>query len=238
MNSAEHTMPNRAYQLSGFKNWSARGGIHLESSDGFPYTTHQAIGMRYIVTAFVFLLAGGVEALLMRIQLAQRKQHVPESSSLQPGFYGARHHYDVSVCRAGDGRHGCLPCSADGGHKQRGISTAECVRLLDVSCGWPVFLLRHCSRARDRTRDGLLTRRSPGPQFSPGKGVDVWAQMITFTEISSMCVAAELIATIFKMRAPGMSLNRIPMFCWSMLVQSFMIIFAMPAVMIASTFFC
>ena len=37
------------------------------------------------------------------------------------------------------------------------------------------------------------------------------------------------------MRAPGMSLNRIPLFCWSMLVQSFMVIFAMPAVMVAST---
>ena len=76
-----------------------------------------------------------------------------------------------------------------------------------------------------------------GPQFSPGKGVDVWAQMITFTEVSALCVAVELIVTILKMRAPGMSLNRMPMFCWSMLVQSFMIIFAMPAVMIASTVF-
>jgi cytochrome c oxidase subunit 1 len=61
--------------------------------------------------------------------------------------------------------------------------------------------------------------------------------MITFTEVSALCVAVELIVTILKMRAPGMSLNRMPMFCWSMLVQSFMIIFAMPAVMIASTVF-
>src|SRR4029078_8859321 len=76
-----------------------------------------------------------------------------------------------------------------------------------------------------------------GPQYSVGKGVDVWAQMITFTEVSALCVAVELIVTILKMRAPGMSLNRMPMFCWSMLVQSFMIIFAMPAVMIASTVF-
>ena len=74
-----------------------------------------------------------------------------------------------------------------------------------------------------------------GPQFSPGKRVDFWAQMITFTEISALCVATELIATIFKMRAPGMSLNRIPVYCWSMLMQSFMVIFAMPAVMVAST---
>src|SRR5438045_5427226 len=76
-----------------------------------------------------------------------------------------------------------------------------------------------------------------GPHFSSSKGVDVWAQMITFTEVSALCVAVELIVTILKMRAPGMSLNRLPMFCWSMLVQSFMIIFAMPAVMIASTVF-
>ena len=93
---------------------------------------------------------------------------------------------------------------------------------------------------------GLFTNTGPdvgwfaypplsGPQFSPGKRVDVWAQMITFTEISALCVATELIATILKMRAPGMSLNRIPMYCWSMLVQSFMVIFAMPAVMVAST---
>ncbi len=74
-----------------------------------------------------------------------------------------------------------------------------------------------------------------GPQYSAGKGVDFWAQMITYTEISAMCVGVELIVTILRMRAPGMSLNRIPLYCWSMLVQSFMVLFAMPAVMIAST---
>ncbi|MCU1325057.1 MAG: Cytochrome-c oxidase, partial [Bryobacterales bacterium] len=76
-----------------------------------------------------------------------------------------------------------------------------------------------------------------GPQYSAGKGVDVWAQMITFTEISALCVAIELIVTILRMRAPGMSLNRLPLFCWGVLIQSFMIVFAMPAVMVASTVF-
>jgi len=61
--------------------------------------------------------------------------------------------------------------------------------------------------------------------------------MITFTEISALCVAVELAVTILRMRAPGMTLNKIPMYCWAMLVQSFMIIFAMPAVMVASTVF-
>ncbi len=75
-----------------------------------------------------------------------------------------------------------------------------------------------------------------GPQFTPGKRADYWAQMITFTEVSALCVATEIIATIFKMRAPGMSLNRMPLYVWSLLIQSFMVIFAMPAIVVASSY--
>ena len=70
-----------------------------------------------------------------------------------------------------------------------------------------------------------------GPQFSPGHRVDVWAQVVTFTEIAALSAAVNIIVTTFKMRAPGMSLNRIPLFVWAQLVVSFMILFAMPAVM-------
>jgi cytochrome c oxidase subunit 1 len=73
-----------------------------------------------------------------------------------------------------------------------------------------------------------------GPQFSPGKRIDLWAQMITFTELSALAAAVNQIATIFKHRAPGMSLDRMPMFVWATLVTSFLIVFAMPAVMLAS----
>src|SRR6476659_3810033 len=75
-----------------------------------------------------------------------------------------------------------------------------------------------------------------GPAFSPGKRVDIWAQMITFTEISALAGAVVVIGTAFKMRAPGMSLNRIPLFVWAQVVTAFMIIFAMPSVMLASGF--
>src|SRR5205085_804745 len=60
--------------------------------------------------------------------------------------------------------------------------------------------------------------------------------MITFTELSALIVAVEITVTAFKQRAPGMSLNRIPLFVWSMIVVSFMIIFAMPAVMLDSSY--
>src|SRR5207248_1349791 len=74
-----------------------------------------------------------------------------------------------------------------------------------------------------------------GPQFAPGKRADTWAQMITFTEVAALAVAAEIITTVFKQRAPGMALDRIPIFVWSMLVTSFLVLFAMPAVMFASS---
>ena len=74
-----------------------------------------------------------------------------------------------------------------------------------------------------------------GPQYGAGKRADIWAQMITFTEVSALAVAVEIVVTVFKQRAPGMSLDRIPLFVWAMLVTSFMVIFAMPAIMVAST---
>src|SRR5438445_7572819 len=73
------------------------------------------------------------------------------------------------------------------------------------------------------------------PQYGFGNRADIWAQMITFTELSALAVSVEIVVTILKQRAPGMSLDRIPLFVWSMLVTSFVVIVAMPAVMIAST---
>jgi cytochrome c oxidase subunit I+III len=75
-----------------------------------------------------------------------------------------------------------------------------------------------------------------GPDYAPGKRTDFWAQLITFTEVAALAVAVEIVATVLKMRAPGMTLNRIPLFVWAMLVMAFMVIFAMPAVVTASTF--
>src|SRR5688500_7754115 len=73
-----------------------------------------------------------------------------------------------------------------------------------------------------------------GPEYSPGKRVDIWSQMVTLVEIGSMSGAVSVITTVFKLRAPGMSLNRIPLFVWAVLI-AFMILFAMPSVTVCST---
>jgi heme/copper-type cytochrome/quinol oxidase subunit 1 len=73
-----------------------------------------------------------------------------------------------------------------------------------------------------------------GPQYGIGKRADIWAQMVTFTEVAALAVAVTLTATILKQRAPGMTLARMPLFVWSTLVTSLMVIFSMPSVALAS----
>src|SRR5690606_33126577 len=48
-----------------------------------------------------------------------------------------------------------------------------------------------------------------GPEYGPGKRSDVWSQFITFSEVAALVVSVALVTTILKLRAPGMSLDRI-----------------------------
>ena len=214
------------------KTWGSKPGL----LGWFSATNHQAIGRRYILTAFMFLVIGGIEALLMRVQLAKPENTFLTASSYNQIFtlHGTTMMFLFGVpVMEGMGIY-LVPLMV-------GTRNVAFPRL--NTFGYWMYLaggifLYGCAFFNMIPDAGWFAYPPlSGPQFSPGKGIDVWAQMITFTEISALCVAVELIVTILKMRAPGMSLNRIPMFCWSMLVQSLMILFAMPAVMIASTVF-
>lgn len=199
------------------------------------YSTHQAIGTRYIVTAFIMLLAGGIEALMMRTQLMHSNN----------GYLGPERYNQIFTT------HGTTMMFLFAVPMMEGMA----IYLIPLMCG-----TRNVAFPRLNAFGywmylfgvlflywGVFTNAAPdvgwfaypplsGPQFTPGKSTDFWAQMITFTEVSALCVAAEIIATILKMRAPGMSLNRMPLYVWSILIQSWMIIFAMPAIVLASSY--
>jgi cytochrome c oxidase subunit I len=74
-----------------------------------------------------------------------------------------------------------------------------------------------------------------GPAYSPGHRADIWAQMITFTEVAALAASVNIVVTILKMRPPGMTLSRMPLFIWAILVASLMTIFALPAVMLVTS---
>ena len=197
--------------------------------------SHTRIAKRYVATAFLFFLLGGLEAAVMRAQLAR-----PENGILGPDAYNqyfTMHGTTMMFLFA-------VPIMIALGlylvPLMLGTRNIAFPRL--NALGYWVFLfgglLLYVGFALNSGPDAGWFSYVPlsGPQYSPGKRIDIWAQMITFTEIASLIAAVELIATIFKQRAPGMSLNRIPLYVWAMLVTSFMIVFAMPAVATASLF--
>jgi cytochrome c oxidase subunit I+III len=71
-------------------------------------------------------------------------------------------------------------------------------------------------------------------RYSPGAGADFWLLGIGFIEISAIAGAIEIIVGVLRTRAPGMTLDKLPMFAWTMLIFAGMIVFAFPAVILAT----
>jgi cytochrome c oxidase subunit 1 len=187
---------------------------------------HKAIGKRYLITALLFFLAGGLEALAMRLQLAQPEQTWIGADLYNQIFttHGSTMMFLFAVpVMSGLGLY-LVPLMI-------GTRNSAFPRLAAFSYYAYLFggLLLYVSFLLNMGPDGGWFAYVPlsGPDYSPGKRMDVWAQLISFTEISGLALAVNLIVTIFKQRAPGMSLDRMPLFVWAILVQSFMIVFAM-----------
>ena len=196
---------------------------------------HKSIGLRYIVTAFAFFLLGGIEAAVMRAQLAR-----PEARILGPDAYNqffTMHGTTMMFLFA-------VP-----------VMDAMAIYLVPLMIGarnvafpklnaygyWVylfggVFLYVMFFLNTGPDAGWFSYVPLAGLEYSPSKRVDVWAQTITFTEIAALAAAVEIIVTVFKNRAPGMTLHRMPLLVWAMLVQSFMVLFAMPWIATASQF--
>jgi cytochrome c oxidase subunit I+III len=201
----------------------------------FKVVDHRTIGIRYMVTAFAFFLLAGVLAALMRIQLA-----VPDNHFLGPDRYNQiftvhgtamMFLFAVPIMEAMGVYLVPLMVGARNIAFPRLNAFSYYVFLFGGVMLFAAFLVNSGPDAGWFSYVPLA-----GPDYSPGKRSDFWAQLITFTEVSALAIAVEIVATVFKMRAPGMSINRIPMFVWGMVVTAFMVIFAMPSVVISSTF--
>lgn len=201
----------------------------------FTRVDHRSMGRRFIITAFALFLIAGIQAMLIRIQLA-----VPGNDFLHPELYnqiftmhGTTMMFFFAVpVMEGFGIY-LVPLM---------IGTRDMAFPRLNAFGYYVYLIGAIA-----LNISLLLVIAPNagwfsyvplalPEFSPGRNLDFWAVLITFLEFSALVAAVELIVTIFKQRAPGMSLNRIPLFVWAILVMSFMIVFAMPALVVGSIF--
>jgi len=205
--------------------WDDQPGI-----PGFLCTVdHKRIGKRYLVTAFLFLLAGGIEALVIRTQLAR-----PDGTLVNPETYDrvmTMHGVTMiflfnTPVFAGFGNY-LVPL-------QIGARDMAFPRLNALSY-W-IYLLAgiflYSSFVLGQVPDGGWFAYTPltSSAYAPGSGLDFWAIGITFLGVSTTVGGINFIVTMFRMRTPGMSLNRMPLFCWGILTMSFMIVFALPAI--------
>jgi cytochrome c oxidase subunit 1 len=194
---------------------------------------HKVIAKRYIVTSLAFFALAGFAALVMRLQLAR-----PENDLVGPDFYNQLFTMHGSTMMFLFAVPIVLALGLYFVPLMIGTRNVAFPRL--NALGYWVYLIgglfMWVSFAVGMGPDTGWFSYVPlaGPDFAPGKRVDVWAQMITFTEISALIAAVEIIVTTFKQRAPGMTLNRIPLFVWSMLVTAFMVLVAMSTVATAS----
>jgi len=190
---------------------------------------HKRIGVRYLVTSLFFLLVGGVEALVLRAQLSGPLHHVvgPETYNQLMTMHGTTMILLFNTPMFAAFGNYLVPL-------QIGTRDMAFPRLNALSY-W-IFLLAGCfmytSFVVGRIPDGGWFAYTPltSSEFSPGHALDFWAIGIAFLGISTTIGAINFIVTIFRMRAPGMSFNRMPLFVWSILAMSFMILFALPAI--------
>jgi cytochrome c oxidase subunit 1 len=213
---------------------------HRASSSGFSAPValtavgHKTIGMRWIVTAFTFFLMAGLLALTMVTQLARADQGLLSAEAYNQFFtmHGITMMFYFAVpIMLGLGLYFVpLMIGAREVAFPRLNGFAYWVYLFSGVALWIALVL-------GRAPDAGWFSYTPlaGPGYSPGINVDLYALSIAFLEASNLTAAVILIVTILKMRAPGMSINRMPVFVWSILIISFMIIFAMPSLMLATT---
>lgn len=192
------------------------------------------IGTRLLLTGFFFALLGGsFDSLAMRLQLA-----VPENDLIGPELYNQlfTNHGSVTMFLV------ILP-----------IFEGFAILLLPLLLGtrempfprlgafayWTFLLgglLYYSSALFQLIPDAGWFAYTPlsGPEFSPGLAIDFWVLGLGVAEVGAIAAAMEIIIGVLKMRAPGMTLSRMPLFAWAVLVMAFMILFAFTTLIIGS----
>jgi cytochrome c oxidase subunit I+III len=191
------------------------------------------VGVFYVGTAFLFFVLAGILALLMRTQLA-----VPENTLIGPDLYNqlfTMHGtimmflFAVPAVEA----MGILLLPNMLGARDLPFPRLSAYAFWAYAVGGLVFFL---SIFVGWAPDGGWFMNPPltTERYSPGYNADFWLLGIGFIEISAIAGAIEIIVGILRTRSPGMTLARMPIFAWAMLVFALMIVFAFPAVIVAT----
>jgi cytochrome c oxidase subunit I len=191
---------------------------------------HKKIGIMYCATALFFFLLGGIEALIIRAQLAQPNGEVVNADVYNQIFtmHGLTMIFLV-VMPLGVGLMNYLVPLMIGA---RDVAYPR----LNAFSYW-VFLLGgifiYSSFVLGGAPDGGWFGYAPLNRSLPGNGMTYYSLGLQILGIASLAGAVNFIVTIINLRAPGMTFMRLPVFVWMTLVTSFLLLFAMPIIAIA-----
>jgi cytochrome c oxidase subunit 1 len=193
---------------------------------------HKRIGILYGVTAFVFFLVGGVEALLIRSQLATPNGELLSAEEYNQLFtmHGTTMIFLVVMPLAAAFGNYLVPLMI-------GARDVAFPRL--NAFGYWAFLsgglFLYASFLLGGAPNGGWFGYAPQTigAFNPGNGIDFWLIGLVITGIGSLTAAVNFIVTTLNLRAPGMTLLRMPVFVWMNLVVSFLLLFAIPIITVA-----
>jgi cytochrome c oxidase subunit 1 len=193
---------------------------------------HKKLGIMYGVAAMVFFIIGGLEALLIRAQLAG-----PEGTVLSADQYNQMFtmHATTMVFLF------VMPMAAAFANYfvplQIGARDVAFPRI--NAFGFWCFLFGaiflNTSWFLGGGADGgwFMYQPNANALFSPSHGIDFWGLGLQITGIASLTGAINLIVTILNMRAPGMKMMKMPIFTWMILVVQFLLLFAIPVITVA-----
>ena len=203
----------------------SQGGV----SSWLTTVDHKRIGILYIVTSLVFFLAGGVLALLMRAQLATPDEHVVTRNSYNELFtmHGTTMIFLVVVpIWAGLGNY-LVPLMV--GARDMAFPRLNALSYWLFLFGG-IILYSSWFAAGGAPRAGW-TGYAPLSEaaYTPGHGLDLWILSLHVLTLASLAGAINFLVTIQRLRAPGMTWMRLPLFVWSMEVYAALLVVALPA---------
>ncbi len=193
---------------------------------------HKRIGIMYGIAAMFFFIIGGVEALLIRAQLAQPDGKVLGADLYNQVFtmHGVTMIFLVVIPLGAAFMNYLMPL-------QVGARDVAFPRLNAFSFWCFLFggLFLNSSWFLGGGADGGWFAYAPNtnPIFSPSHGMDFYAIGLQITGIASLVGAINLIVTVLNLRAPGMTLMKMPVFTWMGLVTQFLLLFAIPVITVA-----
>ena len=207
--------------------------VHPEGIWGWITTIdHKRIGILYGVTAFINFLIGGIEALLMRVQLSGSNAEIisPEVFNQLFTMHGTTMIFLAIMPLGAAFFNFVIPL-------QIGARDVAFPRLNAFSY-W-VFLagtlLLHMSWFLGQSPNAGWFAYAPltGLDYNPGKGIDFWIVSLQVLGIASLAAAFNFIVTIVNMRAPGMGMMRMPLFTWMTLITAILLVLAFPVITVA-----